>query len=136
MSKTTNCTNVDKLNAAYLGKPPGHLGLEPISMEDGRVIGRFEVRSAPSRPYGLSPRRRDQRMSATSVALTPSQPSPEGASGFTTVEIKCNFAETLREGVFGFTAKFLHGGRSTQVWMRRSRTLTAAISWPPSAAPR
>lgn len=41
---------------------------------------------------------------------------PDGASGFTTAEVKCNFVGTAREGAVLCRAKLLHGGRTTQVW--------------------
>jgi 1,4-dihydroxy-2-naphthoyl-CoA hydrolase len=41
---------------------------------------------------------------------------PEGAEGFTTVELKCNFLGTRRAGVIGCEARMVHGGRTTQVW--------------------
>lgn len=41
---------------------------------------------------------------------------PEGAEGFTTVELKTNFLGTAREGVVHCEATLSHGGRSTQVW--------------------
>ena len=41
---------------------------------------------------------------------------PEGANGFTTVEVKCNFMGTLLKGAGAMTAELLHGGRTTQVW--------------------
>jgi len=41
---------------------------------------------------------------------------PEGASGFTTAEVKCNFVGTAVEGAVLCRAKLLHGGRTTQVW--------------------
>ena len=41
---------------------------------------------------------------------------PEGALGFTTVELKSNFVGTMREGVAMCEAQPLHRGRSTQVW--------------------
>jgi 1,4-dihydroxy-2-naphthoyl-CoA hydrolase len=41
---------------------------------------------------------------------------PEGATGFTTIELKSNFLGTARDGVVECEAKLLHGGRSTQVW--------------------
>ena len=41
---------------------------------------------------------------------------PDGASGFTTSEIKCNFMRTTRDGTVKGVASLLHGGRMTQVW--------------------
>ncbi len=41
---------------------------------------------------------------------------PQGASGFTTVELKCNHLATARAGTLDCVAKAVHLGRSTQVW--------------------
>lgn len=41
---------------------------------------------------------------------------PEAASGFTTIELKCNLMGTAREGTVTCTASCLHAGRTTQVW--------------------
>jgi uncharacterized protein (TIGR00369 family) len=41
---------------------------------------------------------------------------PEGASGFTTIELKANFLGTARDGTVVCEAKLIHGGRITQVW--------------------
>jgi 1,4-dihydroxy-2-naphthoyl-CoA hydrolase len=42
---------------------------------------------------------------------------PEGATGFTTIELKTNFLGTAKIGeVVAGTARLVHGGRTTQVW--------------------
>lgn len=41
---------------------------------------------------------------------------PEGAIGFTTVELKCNYVGTARDGTIECTATPVHLGRTTQVW--------------------
>ncbi len=41
---------------------------------------------------------------------------PEGARGFTTIELKSNFLGTAREGVLTCEAVRVHNGRTTQVW--------------------
>jgi len=41
---------------------------------------------------------------------------PEGASGFTTVELKSNHLGTVREGTVVCEARPAHLGRTTQVW--------------------
>ena len=48
---------------------------------------------------------------------------PEGATGFTTIELKSNHVGTIAEGPIIATATRVHGGRSTQVW---DATVTAA----------
>ena len=41
---------------------------------------------------------------------------PDGASGFTTIELKSNFLGTALEGRIVATATLVHGGRTTQIW--------------------
>jgi uncharacterized protein (TIGR00369 family) len=41
---------------------------------------------------------------------------PDGASGFTTIELKSNFLGTLLQGAVACEARLAHGGRTTQVW--------------------
>jgi 1,4-dihydroxy-2-naphthoyl-CoA hydrolase len=41
---------------------------------------------------------------------------PEGATGFTTIELKSNFLSTAREGTIACVARPLHLGRTTQLW--------------------
>jgi uncharacterized protein (TIGR00369 family) len=41
---------------------------------------------------------------------------PEGAKGFTTIELKSNFLGTAREGHIACRATPVHLGRTTQVW--------------------
>ncbi|QFP78338.1 PaaI family thioesterase [Deinococcus sp. AJ005] len=41
---------------------------------------------------------------------------PEGATGFTTIELKSNHLGTAREGAITCEARSVHAGRTTQVW--------------------
>jgi uncharacterized protein (TIGR00369 family) len=41
---------------------------------------------------------------------------PEGARGFTTIELKSNFLGTARDGAIRCRATPAHLGRTTQVW--------------------
>lgn len=41
---------------------------------------------------------------------------PEGASAFTTIELKTNYLGTAREGIVECVATAAHMGRTTQVW--------------------
>ena len=66
---------------------------------------------------------------------------PEGASGFTTIELKTNFLGTATEGLVTARGAPLHLGRSTQLWdaevtsAQSGRTIalfrcTQMILWP------
>jgi uncharacterized protein (TIGR00369 family) len=44
---------------------------------------------------------------------------PEGAKGFTTIELKCNFLGSVSDGVIYCRGTAVHLGRTTQVWDAR-----------------
>jgi uncharacterized protein (TIGR00369 family) len=41
---------------------------------------------------------------------------PEGATGFTTIELKSNHLGTARAGLIECVARAVHSGKTTQVW--------------------
>ena len=41
---------------------------------------------------------------------------PDGVANFTTVELKCNFLSTARDGTISCAARPVHLGGTTQVW--------------------
>jgi 1,4-dihydroxy-2-naphthoyl-CoA hydrolase len=116
MPATTNNTSVEALNRANLGKLPGHFGLTVTEVAEGRVAGRFEVRPDLVAHTGYLLAGAVLSVAEILCAYGVSTAWPEGASGFTTVEVKCNFTGTLRDGAAVCVAQLLHGGRTTQVW--------------------
>jgi 1,4-dihydroxy-2-naphthoyl-CoA hydrolase len=116
MPATTNNTSVEALNRANLGKLPGHIGLTVTEVAEGRVAGRFEVRPDLVAHTGYLLAGAVLSVADILCAYGVSTAWPEGASGFTTVEVKCNFTGTLRDGAAVCVAQLLHGGRTTQVW--------------------
>ncbi|MBX3479752.1 MAG: PaaI family thioesterase [Caulobacter sp.] len=98
------------------GRLPGHLGIVWDEVRSGFVKGRFEVETYHMAPNGFL-------HAASVVALADSAAGygcvmslPEGASGFTTIELKSNFLGTARDGTVVTEAILVHGGRTTQVW--------------------
>jgi uncharacterized protein (TIGR00369 family) len=116
MPTTMNRATLQGLNRANDGKLPGHLGLTITEVADGRVVGRFEVRPDLVAHTGYLLAGAVLSVADILCAYGVSTVWPEGASGFTTAEVKCNFTGTLRDGVAICTAELLHGGRTTQVW--------------------
>jgi uncharacterized protein (TIGR00369 family) len=95
---------------------PGLLGVEIDSIEEGRVRMRL-----PLRPELLAPN--GYLHAGTVVALADSACGygciaslPEGATGFTTIELKTNFLATALEGMLQAESRRVHGGRTTQIW--------------------
>jgi uncharacterized protein (TIGR00369 family) len=119
MPATSNNTSVEDLNQANVGKLPEHLGLRITEVEEGRVVGRFTVRPDLVAHTGYLLAGVVLSVADLLCAYGVSTVWPEGANGFTTVEVKANFTGTLTEGEAVCTATLLHGGRTTQVWDAR-----------------
>ncbi|WP_454717110.1 PaaI family thioesterase [Caulobacter segnis] len=116
MVTTSNTTSVEALNRANDGKLPGWLGLEVTNVQDGLVEGRLPVRGELVAHTGYLLAGALLSVADILCAYGVSTVWPDGASGFTTAEVKCNFVGTIREGAALCRAKLLHGGRTTQVW--------------------
>ncbi len=95
---------------------PGLLGVQVDEIEEGHV--RMHL---PLRPELLAPN--GYLHAATVVALADSACGygciaslPDGATGFTTIELKTNFLGTALQGTLRCESERVHGGRTTQVW--------------------
>jgi 1,4-dihydroxy-2-naphthoyl-CoA hydrolase len=95
---------------------PGLLGIVVDEVEAGHARMRL-----PLRPELLAPN--GYLHAATVVGLADSACGygciaslPEGATGFTTIELKTNFLRTALEGTLSCESELAHGGRTTQIW--------------------
>jgi 1,4-dihydroxy-2-naphthoyl-CoA hydrolase len=95
---------------------PGLLGVEIDAIEDGCVRMRLRLRPELLAPNGYL-------HAGTVVALADSSCGygciaslPDGATGFTTIELKTNFLATALEGTLHAESRRIHAGRTTQVW--------------------
>jgi 1,4-dihydroxy-2-naphthoyl-CoA hydrolase len=104
------------LNAVGKGFLPGHLGVEIDSVEDGRIIGRMAVADHHMAPNGYLHAAALIALADTACGYGCILSLPEGATGFTTIELKTNFLRTAREGTITCEARLVHGGRTTQIW--------------------
>ena len=105
-----------RLREAGRARFPGLLGIDVLSAGEGRAHARLELA-----PQHLAPNEYLHAGAVVTLADTACGYGcvlslPEGAEGFTTVELKANFLGTLREGVLECRAELVHGGRTTQVW--------------------
>jgi uncharacterized protein (TIGR00369 family) len=106
-------------NARSAGHLPGLIGLEVLEIGRGRVRSRLALRPDHLAPNGFLHAATVVALADTSCGYGCVASLPDGAAGFTTIELKVNFLGTLREGSLGCEATLLHGGRSTQVWDAR-----------------
>jgi 1,4-dihydroxy-2-naphthoyl-CoA hydrolase len=107
---------LDRLNERGVGTLPGLIGIEILEAEEGRIASRLELREELMAPNGYLHAATIVALADTSCGYGTFVSLPEGAEGFTTVELKTNFLGTKRAGVIGCEAKLAHGGRTTQVW--------------------
>lgn len=95
---------------------PGHLGIVITRIEAGEVHAEMPVRHALMAPNGFLHAGSIVTLADTSAGAGCIANLPEGASGFTTIELKSNHLATVRDGVAQCVARMVHGGRTTQVW--------------------
>ncbi|MGD0191953.1 MAG: PaaI family thioesterase [Rhizomicrobium sp.] len=104
------------MNGWNKGGLPHLLGIAVTAVEKGRVTGRLPVKPELIAGNGALWAPAIVALADTLCAYGVSTVWPDGASAFTTVELKCNFMGTLGSGAIRCVAEMLHGGRTTQVW--------------------
>src|SRR3990170_1537532 len=103
-------------NGRSQGHLPGLLGLQILTMTEQGVESRLEVRKDLMAPNGFLHAATVIALADTSCGYGCVAQLPQGASGFTTLELKANFLGTTREGAIRCRARPVHLGRTTQVW--------------------
>ena len=106
----------DEFQERGIGKLPGHLGIEVVSIEPGRAVLRLPVREELLAPNGYLHAASVIALADTAAGYGCVASLPGGAVGFTTVELKSNFLGTALDGVITTEATLVHGGRTTQIW--------------------
>jgi len=104
------------LNAAGANVLPGDLGVEMDSFDPGHVTAHMEIGPQHMAPHGYLHAAAIVALADTSCGYGCILSLPEGATGFTTIELKANFLRTAREGTITCEARLVHGGRTTQLW--------------------
>lgn len=95
---------------------PGHMGLELIEIGEGSAQMRCQIQPFHLAPNGYLHAGAVITLADTAAGFGCVGNWPEGASGFTTIELKSNFTGTLLDGAMLAEASMIHGGRTTQVW--------------------
>lgn len=105
-----------ELNQRGQAMLPGHLGIVITHMETGEVRAEMPVRTELMAPNGFLHAGSIVTLADTCSGYGCITSLPEGASGFTTVELKSNHLGTARDGAVLCVARAVHSGRTTQVW--------------------
>ena len=132
---------VEEFNQRGAGKLPGHLGIVVTLATPQRMCADFQVRPELMAPNGYLHAGSLITLADTMCGYGCLLNLPEGAGGFTTVELKSNHLGTTLDGTVAAVATPLHLGRTTQVWdavvthVQSGRTLalfrcTQMVLWP------
>ena len=141
MRESIDSGTLDRLNALTGGRFPGLIGFTVVDVHDDGISARLEVRPELLAPNGYLHAATVVGLADTACGFSCRLLLPEGATGFTTIELKSNHVGTVRDGAIACRARIAHGGRTTQVWdatvtaEETGRTLalfrcTQAILWP------
>jgi 1,4-dihydroxy-2-naphthoyl-CoA hydrolase len=106
----------EHFNGLSVGHLPGTLGVEIVTLGAEGVESRMAVRREVMAPNGYLHAASVIALADTSCGYGCLANLPEGARGFTTMELKSNFLGTARDGAIACRASPVHLGRTTQVW--------------------
>ena len=104
---------LEQAGAEYL---PGLLGIEFDAPEPNVVRARLPLRKALFAPNGYVHAGAIVTLADTACGYGCLLSLPEGATGFTTIELKTNFLRSAQAGTISCEARLVHGGRTTQLW--------------------
>ena len=107
---------IEEMNRRSEGALSGLTGLEVGDAEGGKLSSRLALRDELLAPNGNLHAATVVALADTSCGYGTFVNLPEGAEGFTTIELKSNFLGTARQGTITCEARLVHGGRNTQVW--------------------
>ena len=95
---------------------PGSLGIVITHVGASEVRAELPVKPSLMAPNGFLHAASVIALADTSAGYGYVASLPEGASGFTTVELKSNHLGTATEGAIECVATAAHLGKTTQVW--------------------
>ncbi|AUT48547.1 PaaI family thioesterase [Achromobacter sp. AONIH1] len=111
-----NTETIESLFERQRGTLPDTFGLRPLRIADGRMTMEMTLAPWMMAPNGYLHAATQVLLADTCAGYATLAHLPEGAKGFTTLELKSNFLGTAKEGVLSVEAVAEHLGRSTQVW--------------------
>jgi uncharacterized protein (TIGR00369 family) len=95
---------------------PGYLGIEVDGIEDGKSSMHLDLRDQHMAPNGYLHAGTVVTLADSACGYGCIMSLPDGATGFTTIELKSNFLATALKGTLYAEASRVHAGRTTQVW--------------------
>lgn len=113
---TEDDKTIAALNASARDFLPDLIGIRFSAAGDGWLEAELSIRKQLMAPNGFLHAGAIVTLADSCSGLGCMRALPEGAAGFTTVELKSNFLGAARQGVITCRAEAKHLGRSTQLW--------------------
>lgn len=107
---------LEKLNSRSGDNLPGWFSMKVTEVSEGRVAMEYVIRPQYLAPNGFLHAASVIALADTSAGYATISHLPQGATNFTTIELKSNFIGTATEGTLRSVATAVHQGRTTQVW--------------------
>ena len=108
--------SIEAFNQRSAGRLPEYLGMIVTEAVQGRMVLHLQIVPHLLAPNGYLHAGTVVALADTSAGYGCIGHLPDGATGFTTIELKSNHLGTARDGTIVATATPSHMGRSTQVW--------------------
>lgn len=131
----------EHFNQKQQGSLPGELGVRVTAVDERGIKATMEITPRHMAPNGFLHAASVVTLADSCCGYGCMSRLPEGALGFTTIELKSNHLGTAREGSIACQATPVHLGRTTQVWdatvTANGKTIalfrcTQMILWPKS----
>jgi uncharacterized protein (TIGR00369 family) len=107
---------IERFQQRQAGTLPDRYGLRLTSIEEGRLWSGLTIEPWMLAPNGYLHAASVILLADTTAGYATVAHLPDGAKGFTTIELKSNFLGTAREGTLACECVAEHLGRTTQVW--------------------
>jgi len=106
----------EQFNRRGHGFLPGHLGIVVTDVGTRQLRAELEIKSFLIAPNGYLHAGSVVTLADTASGYGCMANLPDGATGFTTIELKANYIGTVRDGFIDCVATAAHLGSTTQVW--------------------
>lgn len=107
---------LEKLNSRTGENLPGWFGMKVTSVAEGVLTMELAIQPLMLAPNGYLHAATVIALADTSAGYATIAHLPDGATNFTTIEMKANFLATVVEGTLRAEARSVHLGRNTHVW--------------------
>ncbi len=107
---------IEYFHELQVGKLPDRYGFRVTAISEGRFDAQIAIEPWMHAPNGFLHAASVILLADTSAGYATLAHLPDGARGFTTIELKSNFLGTAMEGVVRCECVAEHLGRTTQVW--------------------